>query len=171
LLTLTGIDRAELRLQQVDIGDIVAEQVTELRQAAPGRGVRIEVAPRAAVLGDPRLVRIAVRNLVENAWKFTSRRERGRILIGVLPGEDGCMILQVQDNGCGFDMGQSALLFRTFQRLLHDDDYPGTGVGLVTVGRVAARHGGRAWCESTPGRGSTFFVAFPSSPAALPCAS
>ncbi|HVE54022.1 MAG TPA: ATP-binding protein [Ramlibacter sp.] len=162
LLTLTEIDRTELRLQRVDIGQVVGEHVAELRQAAPLRQARIDVAPETAVTGDPRLVRIAARNLLENAWKFTARRELAQIDIGVDAGQDGCDVLWVRDNGCGFDMAHADRLFRTFQRLPHDNEYPGTGVGLVTVGRVAARHHGRAWCESAPGRGTTFFIAFPS---------
>ncbi|MBE7368156.1 sensor histidine kinase [Ramlibacter pallidus] len=166
LLTLTRIDRAELHLERVEIGRLVAEHAAELRQAAPHRDVSIEVEAGIAVSGDPRLVRIAVRNLLENAWKFTGRRAAARIEIGVTLGPDGCEVLSVRDNGCGFDMAQADRLFRTFQRLLHEHDYPGTGVGLVTVERVAARHGGRAWCTSIPGAGSTFFLSFPSGPVA-----
>jgi signal transduction histidine kinase len=169
LLTLTEVDRTELRLQRVDVGAIVQQHEAELRHADPARQARIHVRPGAFVHGDPRLVRIAVRNLLENAWKFTSRRPEAEIVVAVAATGDGCEALEVRDNGCGFDMAQAGRLFRTFQRLLHDADYPGTGIGLATVGRIAARHNGRAWCESAPGRGSSFFLAFPS-PAASPAA-
>ena len=162
LLTLTEIDRADLQPRPVDVASMVSDHVEELRHAQPHRQVQVDVPAGARVFADPKLLRIALRNLLENAWKFTGRREAAHIAVDVAEGDDGCAVLSVQDNGCGFEMAHADRLFRTFQRLPHAHAYPGTGVGLVTVGRVAARHGGRAWCQAAPGRGSAFFLALPS---------
>lgn len=164
LLTLTEVDRAELRIAPVDLSQFVQECAEGLRQAAPERRTRFVVDADGPALADARLLRLALRNLIENAWKFSAGRPEAVIEVGLRHTGDE-QVLSVRDNGCGFDMAQAQGLFRMFQRLHHQQEYPGTGVGLVTVQRVAQRHGGRAWFQSEPGQGSTFYLALPASAA------
>lgn len=168
LFALTEVDRAELQLGRVDVGALVHQCAEGLRQAEPARSARVEVEPGLEVWGDARLLRVALRNLLENAWKFSSRRAETAIQVGLSRANAREQVLFVRDNGCGFDMAQGERLFRTFQRLHHEHEYPGSGVGLVAVERVARRHGGRTWCQSEPGTGSTFYLALPTAPLAAP---
>ncbi|MBD3317591.1 MAG: GHKL domain-containing protein, partial [Chitinivibrionales bacterium] len=104
---------------------------------------------------DPRLVRIAMENLLDNAWKYSSQKLNARIEFGVRY-ENGTEIYYVADNGVGFDMASAYKVFAPFQRLHGSSEYPGTGIGLATVQRVIRRHGGDIRADSTPGRGTTF---------------
>jgi hypothetical protein len=101
-------------------------------------------------------VTIVMENLLSNAWKFTSKRTEARISIG-REMQDGQWAFYVRDNGAGFDMERSERLFAPFQRLHSEQDYAGTGIGLATVKRVIARHGGRIWVDAAEGHGATFF--------------
>ncbi len=167
LFSLTHIAKTEVRPQRVDLGAMVRQVISELRVVHPLRQVRVEVPPDLHVQADPRLVQVAVRNLVENAWKFTAQQELARIEVGQTQRQDGESVYFVRDNGCGFDMLQRDKLFRSFQRLHDTNDYPGTGLGLVTVSRAITRHGGEVWAESQPGQGSTFYFTLPA-PGATP---
>ena len=164
LLTLTRIARAELKLESVDVGAMVQEVIGELQALSPGRQALVEVHPGLRVWADASLLRIAVRNLVENAWKFSSRRDATRIELGLSQETDEQSVFFVRDNGCGFDMAYADKLFQNFHRLHGPDVYPGTGVGLVTVSRVMVRHGGRVWADSVAGEGSTFYFSLPADP-------
>ena len=104
-----------------------------------------------------------MRNFIDNAIKFSSHQAEPRIALHSET-RDGELIIGVKDNGCGFDMKYHDRIFGIFERLHRQEDYPGTGVGLAIVRKVAERHGGRAWAESTPGQGSTFFLALPDLP-------
>jgi light-regulated signal transduction histidine kinase (bacteriophytochrome) len=108
------------------------------------------------VLGDVRLLRIALENLLGNAWKFTSQREDAAIEVGRLPDS---RVFYVRDNGVGFDMAYVDKLFGAFQRLHTEAEFPGTGIGLATVRRIVTRHQGRVWGESELGKGTTFYFA------------
>jgi two-component system NtrC family sensor kinase len=166
LVTLTQIARAELRPEDIDLAQIVQQHVAELRHASPHRAVQVTVQPGLRIRADRRLMQTALRNLVENAWKFSSRREAGVIEVGAAQETPEHATYFVRDNGCGFDMAHAPKLFQTFGRLHADEDYPGTGVGLVTVQRVLERHGGSVWARSAPGEGSTFFFTLPRAPVA-----
>lgn len=166
LLTLTHIARAELKLEQVDVAAMVQDVTSELRDLTPARQAVIAVKPGLQLWADARLMRIAIRNLVENAWKFSSRREVTRIEVGLSQETCEQSVFFVRDNGCGFDMAYADKLFQNFHRLHGPDDYPGTGVGLVTVSRVMVRHGGRVWADSVAGEGSTFYFSLPTQQAA-----
>ena len=96
-------------------------------------------------------------NLIGNAWKFTTWVEHAQIHIGQTMGADGSPVFFVRDNGAGFDMAHAHKLFGTFERLHSASDFPGSGIGLATVQRILQRHGGRAWAESAPEKGATFF--------------
>jgi light-regulated signal transduction histidine kinase (bacteriophytochrome) len=102
------------------------------------------------------LLRTALENLLANAWKFTGRKPAARIELGVKLGGAGAIYF-VKDNGAGFDMSYADKLFNAFQRLHAIEDFPGTGIGLATVQRIAQRHGGRTWAEAEVDKGATFF--------------
>ncbi|MBZ0133187.1 MAG: PAS domain S-box protein [Rhodocyclaceae bacterium] len=156
LLDLTRIDRAEIRPVQLDLSTLAGEIVEELRQGAPERRVRIAIAPGLQAQGDPQLLRIALQNLLENAWKYSGRTAESRIEFGC-EDSSGERVYYVQDNGAGFDMAYADKLFVPFQRLHSPHEFEGTGVGLASVSRVIKRHHGRIWAEAAPGQGATFF--------------
>jgi light-regulated signal transduction histidine kinase (bacteriophytochrome) len=108
------------------------------------------------VNADPRLLRIALENMLSNAWKYTARCSSARVSIGTQAGEQGPVYF-VRDNGVGFDMKYADKLFVPFQRLHPETEFPGSGIGLVTVQRIVARHGGRIWADAKPDEGATFY--------------
>jgi light-regulated signal transduction histidine kinase (bacteriophytochrome) len=127
------------------------------RAREPGRRVRFAIADGVRVTADRILIRTVVQNLVENAWKFTAKREDATIEFGATAGEDGGVCYYVRDNGAGFDPAFMGKLFQPFQRLHAVADFPGTGIGLASVQRIIERHGGRAWAEGAVDRGATFY--------------
>lgn len=141
---------------QVDLSGIVMSLVNELRMQAPERHVNIFIAPGLSVLGDEDLLRKALGNLLDNAWKFTAGNEDARIEFGCAAG-NGKTVYFVRDNGVGFDMRYADKLFRPFQRVHGREVYPGSGLGLAAVERIIRRHGGRIWFDAEPGRGATFY--------------
>ncbi|MES2974767.1 MAG: PAS domain-containing protein [Pseudomonadota bacterium] len=158
LLSLAHVSRVELRRDAVDLSSIATEILERLQSGEPKRGVAWSVEPALRANGDPRLIRSLLENLLGNAWKFSGRRETAEIRVGFLPEHDAYF---VRDNGAGFDMAYADKLFGTFQRLHDAQDFPGTGVGLATVARVIARHGGRIWAHSVPDQGATFYFTLP----------
>ncbi|HEX6644409.1 MAG TPA: ATP-binding protein, partial [Gemmatimonadales bacterium] len=155
VLHLARVTRAELRQQEVDLSEIAELALARLREAEPGRAVEARVRPGVTANGDARLLRIALENLVANAWKFTGRRPEALIEFGTAQ-VGGETVYFVRDNGAGFDMAYAEKLFGPFQRLHLTGDYPGTGIGLATVQRIVHRHGGRVWAEARPDHGATF---------------
>lgn len=156
LLDLSRIERAEIKPAAVDLSVLAGEIVEELRQGAPQRSVRIVIAPGLTARGDQQLLRIALQNLIENAWKYSGKADNACIEFGCTQA-DGERIFHVRDNGVGFDMQYAGKLFAPFQRLHHVQEFEGTGVGLATVARVVRRHYGRVWAEASPGKGATFY--------------
>jgi PAS domain S-box-containing protein len=156
LLALARVSRAELHFEKVDLSALARAAAEELRFAATERDVTVHIEPGLTTRGDPRLLRLVLDNLLGNAFKFTSTRSAARIELGVLR-EDGAPIYFVRDNGVGFDRQYSDKLFGAFQRLHDSAQFPGTGIGLATVHRIIARHGGRIWAQSETDRGATFF--------------
>ncbi len=155
LLRLARVTRAELRREKVDLSAIATSVITDLRQRATERLVEVRVQPDVGADADPRLIRITLENLLGNAWKFTAGTANPTIEFG-LREEDGKCSYFVRDNGAGFDMKYVERLFGAFQRLHSDKEFPGTGIGLATVQRIIARHGGRIWAEASVGSGATF---------------
>jgi two-component system sensor histidine kinase/response regulator len=155
VLHLSRLTRAELRDQELDLSAIAAMILDRFKEAEPGRPVEVKIRPGVIASGDAQLIRIALHNLLENAWKFTSKLPSARIEFGVtnIAGEPTYF---VRDNGAGFDMTYVERLFGPFQRLHLNSEFPGTGIGLATVQRIIHRHGGKVWAEGTVGQGATF---------------
>jgi len=160
LLKLSRLTRAEMRLETVDLSALAEAVLTVLREREPERRIATRVAPGLVARGDPALLRILLENLLGNAWKFTSRTAVAEIEVGQEIAEDGTPIFFVRDNGVGFDMRYVHKLFSPFQRLHAQSEFPGTGIGLAIVQRVAARHGGRVWAEARPSGGACFRFQF-----------
>jgi len=157
LLALSRASRVEVERTEVNLSALASEVVAELREGEPHRTVEVSVAEGLTARGDRRLLRLVLQNLIGNAWKFTGPVKGARIELGSLPGEGGEAVFFVRDNGVGFDMKYADKLFGAFQRLYRREEFPGEGVGLATVQRIVARHGGRVWAEAEPGAGATFF--------------
>jgi light-regulated signal transduction histidine kinase (bacteriophytochrome) len=156
LLNLSRIGRSELTARPISLSQIAAEAAAAIRERHPTRDVQLEIASGMEVSADPRLLRIALENLLSNAWKYTSRTPQARVSVGTQAGERGPVYF-VRDNGVGFDMKYADKLFVPFQRLHPESEFPGSGIGLVTVQRIVARHGGRIWADAKPDEGATFY--------------
>jgi PAS domain S-box-containing protein len=155
LLELSRLSRSELLSQEVDLSRLAREILGALQQQDPGRSVTVTVAETCVVRGDRRLLRIALENLLGNAWKFTGKQESATIEFGCQEPEQGQRVCYVRDNGVGMDMAYADKLFTVFQRLHNLHEFPGNGIGLATVQRIIARHGGRIWATSVPNEGAT----------------
>jgi PAS domain S-box-containing protein len=156
LLNLSHITRAPVENRPVDLSSLAQDIVHDLQQNEPERKVTVHISPNLITTGDPHLLRVALENLINNAWKFTSKVEQARIEVGSKP-ENGRQIYFVRDNGAGFDMAYANKLFGAFQRLHAVTEFPGTGIGLATVQRIIHKHGGRIRVESAVNEGTTFF--------------
>lgn len=156
LLKLSRAALSELKVEEVDLSEVVRSISSELSRQEPQRQVEWRIAPDVRVKGDAGLLRLALENLVRNAWKFSKRRAPAQIAFGSL-GEGENSILFLRDNGAGFDMSKAQKLFGAFQRLHQQRDYEGTGIGLTIVKRIVERHGGRIWVQAAPELGATFF--------------
>ncbi len=155
VLYLARVTRTEMREQEVDLSGLVTLLLDRMREAEPERRVEVKVRPGVSMEGDGQLLRIALENLLQNAWKFTAKTPAARIEFGQtsVGGEPTYFI---RDNGAGFDMTYVERLFGPFQRLHLASEFPGTGIGLATVQRIIHRHGGRVWAEGMLGQGATF---------------
>ena len=156
LLTLARTARAEMSHERIDLSSLAREIAARLQSACPERKAKFMIAPNLVVEGDPGLLRIALENLLGNAWKFTRGKPQAVIELGVEQQERE-KIYFVRDNGAGFDMQYAGKLFGPFQRLHNDADFAGTGVGLATVQRIIDRHGGRIWANASVDQGATFY--------------
>lgn len=156
LLQLSRAATTEVECDELDLTAIAAQVVDSLRQVDDSREVSVTIAPGMRCSGDARLIRVAMENLIENAWKFTSTCAEPHISVGV-DGQAGQQVFFVSDNGAGFDMRYADRLFAPFERLHATEEFPGTGVGLATVRRIVRRHGGRIWAEAEVGKGACFW--------------
>ena len=157
LLQLARVSRADLSKASVNLSGLAQEVLDELASDSPGRSVKVSIQENLMAEADPILLRVALQNLMENAWKYSGQRPDAEIDFGARPMPDGKLAYYVRDNGSGFDMAHAARLFQPFVRLHSGEDYPGTGIGLATVARVIERHGGRVWAEAEKDQGATFF--------------
>ena len=156
LLSLSRTTRSKMSHERVDLSGLVESIVQELRQSQPERTVKLVVEEGLVTEGDERLLRVALENLLRNAWKFTGKQPQACIEFG-LTDADGVSAYFVRDNGAGFDMAYKQKLFGAFQRLHGTSEFPGTGIGLTTVQRIIRRHGGSVWAEGAVGQGATFY--------------
>jgi light-regulated signal transduction histidine kinase (bacteriophytochrome) len=165
LLMLSRVTRREIRRETVNLSRMAAEVAGLLEKEHPGRKAEVIIDPDLRAEADTGLVRILLDNLLENAWKYSEKREVIRVEVGKTMTQQG-MAFFVKDNGAGFDMKYAGKLFDAFQRLHSGRDFPGTGVGLATVQRIVTRHGGQIWAWSEPDKGAVFYFTLPeSSPA------
>ena len=156
MLALSRLTRADMFSQEVDLSALAQSIGASLEAAQPDRLVELVVVAGLTARGDPHLLRIALENLLDNAWKFTATHPRARIEFGATEMADE-VVYFVRDDGAGFDMAYADKLFGAFQRLHTNSEFEGNGVGLVTVKRIIQRHGGRVWAEGAPERGATFY--------------
>ena len=156
MLALSRVTRSEMRCTAVDLSAMAESILTELQKSQPERRAEFFVTPKLIVNADANLLRIALENLLGNAWKFTSKRPRTKIELGLVS-HDGKPAYFVRDNGAGFDMAYAGKLFGAFQRLHRVAEFEGTGIGLATVQRIIHRHSGMVWAEGEVEKGATFY--------------
>ncbi len=156
LLNLSRASTHALKVTPVDLTATAQEIASELQRAEPQRRVQFMIANVPQVDADQGLIRIALDNLIRNAWKYTSHHDEASIEFGVKDFE-GETVFFVRDDGAGFDPVLAGQLFQPFHRLHSRSEFPGTGIGLATVQRILARHAGRIWAEGAPEKGATFW--------------
>ncbi|MDM5179568.1 ATP-binding protein [Massilia sp. DJPM01] len=160
LLSFSQMGRAALRPTLVQMGELVRSCIDKLSLDVGQRQVEWDIGPLPAMRADPTFVQLALYNLLSNALKFTSRKERAVITIRA-SGDGPEWVLSIADNGAGFNMDYVHKLFGVFQRLHRMEDFQGTGIGLANVRRIIERHGGRVWATGVPGEGATFYFSIP----------
>jgi len=157
LLNLSSVSRAELSLGPVNLSAEVAAIAGELQAREPGRRVRFVLQEGVWANADHVLIRTVLQNLIDNAWKYTAKRDSATIEFGTTATDDAGVCCYVRDNGAGFDPAFGGNLFQPFQRLHAVTEFPGSGIGLASVRRIIERHGGRVWAEGAVDRGATFY--------------
>ncbi len=165
LLQLSHVSRSRIETGRVDLSRLVRSILAALQEREPGRKVITEVRDGVEVSGDPRLLKIALENLLGNAWKFTAKKEHAKIRFEARD-EDGEQVILIKDNGAGFNMKYANKLFGAFQRLHGAAEFEGSGIGLATVQRIVNLHGGRVWTDALTGKGATFYFVIPNREAA-----
>ncbi|RPI06563.1 MAG: hypothetical protein EHM64_02470 [Ignavibacteriae bacterium] len=156
IINLSRVMRSAMQRTEVDLSTLAQSIANELRSVQPERNVTFIIAPDLTVQADRNLMVVALENLLENAWKFTSKHPAGKIEVGALMRE-GQKVFFVRDDGDGFDMAFAGKLFGAFQRMHSIADFKGTGIGLATVRRIIHRHGGQVWAEAEKEKGATFY--------------
>lgn len=161
LLRFSRVTNAPLKQEHVSLSALVEKIVRELKEDTPDRGVDVRIQPGVQTIGDSILLEAMLQNLLNNAWKYTSKTEQGVIEFYQADSVDGNPVYCIRDNGVGFDPQYAERLFQPFQRLHRREDFPGTGIGLANVQRIIIRHGGRVWAESQPAQGASFYFTLP----------
>lgn len=161
MLDLSNISRVEMRRDTVDLSALAIDVIAELRNNEPNRIVECQIESGLTAEGDASLLRVALSNLLGNAWKYSGKTNNPLIKFGMKQNADGLREFFVSDNGVGFDMAYADKLFGAFQRLHSFSEFPGTGVGLATVQRVIHRHGGVVRGDGVLGQGATFYFSLP----------
>lgn len=165
ILDLSRITRIDIQHRDINLSAMAEECLQSLQAANPERYVQLQVQPDMHAMGDPRLLRIVLQNLLSNAWKFTSEREQPKIQVGTAKNSDQ-LVFFVKDNGVGFDVKYSDKVFGIFQRLHKTEEFEGTGIGLASVQRAINRHGGKVWVNAKSEKGATFYFTLPQSESA-----
>lgn len=156
LLNFSRLARSEMERETVDLSGMARTIAAELRMKEPKRRATFTIAEGMVVDGDARLLRVALENLLGNAWKYSGRKEHADIEFGTLL-MGGKPAYFIRDNGTGFDMAFADTLFAPFHRLHKRSEFEGHGIGLATVERIIRRHGGRVWAEGEVGKGAVFY--------------
>jgi PAS domain S-box-containing protein len=156
LLDLARVSRSKVLREQLNLSQMAEDTEKELHEHYPERRVEVEIEPDIVVHADRNLLKIIIDNLLSNAWKYTSKRERAHVRVGTTEA-DGDPVTYVSDDGAGFDMRYAGKLFGAFQRLHSPAEFEGNGIGLATVQRIVNLHGGRVWAEGRVDEGATFF--------------
>ena len=160
LLQLSRVERAELHRSRINLSDVARAAVAELQRGQPDRHVDVAIEDNLITHADAHLMRVALDNLFDNAWKFTANTSQPSVSFhGDERGDDTVFV--VKDNGAGFDMTYADKLFKPFQRLHLPTEFPGTGIGLATVHRIVERHGGRVWADATVSGGTAIYFSIP----------
>lgn len=160
LLRLSQISRHEMHTADVDLSNIVKDVLSELQSGSPDRDAQFSIVDSVHVQADTGLLRIAIENLLENAWKYSGKNEHTEIEFGITEFQ-GKNVFFIRDNGVGFIQGQSDKMFKPFHRLHKDSEFPGTGIGLAIVKRIIEKHEGTIWAEGETGKGATFYFVLP----------
>jgi PAS domain S-box-containing protein len=156
MLELARVTRAPMHTHDINLTAMAKEIMYRLREAEPARTVQTDIADGLRCMGDPRLLRVALENLLGNAWKYTGKTAAAHISFDTeQQGEQ--IVFRIRDNGAGFDMKFAGRMFSAFQRMHRKEEFEGTGIGLATVSRIVQRHGGRVWAQAKPGQGATFY--------------
>jgi len=155
LLALSQLSTQPLARQPVNLSQLASYIADDLRRQSPERQVKLTIEPNLEAQGDPTLLRVALENLLGNAWKYTAKSRDAQIWFGRDSSQPG-LTFAVRDNGAGFDMRFADRLFGVFQRLHSATEFQGTGIGLASVRRIVRRHGGDIWAEAEVGRGACF---------------
>jgi signal transduction histidine kinase len=163
LLDLSRINRIALKKESISLTAIARSVIADLQNGEPSREVAVEIPDGLTACGDARMAMIVLVNLLGNSWKYSAKQTDARITLGQKKETDE-IIFYVRDNGAGFDMAYAGKLFAPFQRLHHDSEFEGTGIGLATVQRIISRHGGRIWVEAAVNEGATFFFTLGATP-------
>jgi signal transduction histidine kinase len=161
LLAFARAGQSEMHKRDIDLGELAVEVMGEFHQETGGRNIEWSIKPLPVVKGDRALLKLVLVNLFSNALKFTRNRPEAEITIGCLPDREGDAAVFVKDNGAGFDPRYASRLFRVFERLHSQEEFPGTGAGLAIVRRIVSRHGGQTWAEGALGSGATFYFSIP----------
>jgi light-regulated signal transduction histidine kinase (bacteriophytochrome) len=156
LLKLSRVTRSEMNYEMVNLSEMAQKITTELEKNEADRKVKLDISPDITAYGDRNLLRLALENLLGNAWKFSSKSDSPRIEMGITS-HKAKQVYFIRDNGVGFDMAYADKLFKPFQRLHKASEFTGTGIGLATVQRIIRRHGGEIWAESKVAEGATFY--------------
>jgi two-component system, sensor histidine kinase and response regulator len=160
LLQFSRSGNIAANLKPLDLTEMTQQIAEWIRQEDPMRHVDFVIEKDMQVMADSSLLMVVMKNLLGNAWKYTSRKSHAEIAVGVTR-ENGCKTIFVKDNGAGFDCMKAWNLFTPFVRLHSQDDFPGTGVGLATVRRIIERHGGKIWANGKTDEGATFYFTLP----------
>jgi light-regulated signal transduction histidine kinase (bacteriophytochrome) len=160
LLRLSNLSRKKMQRRTVNLSALVQGIAQDIQKSEPQRTTKFTITSNLTAQGDEALLRIALENLLGNAWKFTEKRADAQIDFGSEQ-QEGRQTYFVHDNGIGFDMTHATKLFGVFERLHPDAEFPGTGIGLAIVQRVITRHGGQIWAKAAPNQGATFCFTLP----------
>jgi PAS domain S-box-containing protein len=156
LLNFSRIEKQKIRREEIDLSEMTRRIISDLHYSQPKKRVHVIIQQGIKANADSQMLNIVLTNLLNNAWKYTSKKENPQIEVGTMKEGDKTVYF-VSDNGAGFDMKLADRLFVPFQRLHAEKEYTGTGIGLAIVERVIKKHGGRVWAESEVGKGATFY--------------